>query len=119
MEEHVWVREVAVEKHRCRHAIGRDHGCDPASPIAQQKRRCDDEVHRDAMQPFNQKQFSFLKSNLVVRTDLWAYFSKSRRAGTAAPDALSRSSTIKDFVRCANRDVPQIWRLTCPSRVYN
>ena len=34
-----------------------------------------------------------------------AYFLKSRRAGTAAPDALSRPSTIKDFVRCANRDV--------------
>ena len=54
---------------------------------------------------FNQKQFSFLKSNLVVRTDLWTYFLKSRRAGTAAPDAISRPSTIKDFVRCANRDV--------------
>jgi hypothetical protein len=53
---------------------------------------------------FNQKRFSFLKSNLVVRTDLWAYVLQSRRAGTA-PDVLSRPSTIKDFVRRANRDV--------------
>jgi hypothetical protein len=37
---------------------------------------------------FNQRQISFLKSNLVVRTDLWAYVLHSRRFGTAALDVV-------------------------------
>ena len=48
MEQHVWVREAAVEEDRCRHAISGDHGRDPTSPITQHKRRCEDELHHDA-----------------------------------------------------------------------
>jgi hypothetical protein len=49
--------------------------------------------------------FSFLKLNLVVRADLWTYVLRKPTCWNAASDALSRLSTIKDFLCRANRDV--------------
>jgi hypothetical protein len=55
---------------------------------------------------FTKKEFSFLKLNLVVRADLWAYILRKPTCWKAAPDALSRPSTIKDFVpRQSRREI--------------
>jgi hypothetical protein len=44
---------------------------------------------------FTKNEFSFLKLNLVVRADLWAYVLRKATCWKAAPDALSRPSRLR------------------------